>query len=124
MPGEEGNWNLRDIARWKIAQIKTSGREKTAEEIEIELETARLDLAQKRLKYREAAGELVSRTAVMAEMELICNEIRCLHESMPESICSGLPITIKDDVKREAENQITIIDKFASLKFETLKESL
>jgi phage terminase Nu1 subunit (DNA packaging protein) len=92
MPGEPGHYDLREITRWRVRKAETwsqnearAPRNKVADQIaEIELATARLDLARKE-------GQLVRRDAVLAEARAMAARLAGRLDQLPEEMAAVEP---------------------------------
>jgi phage terminase Nu1 subunit (DNA packaging protein) len=92
MPGEPGHYDLREITRWRVRKAETwsqnearAPRNKVADQIaEIELATAKLDLAKKE-------GVLVRRDAVLAEARAMAARLAGRLDQLPEEMAAVEP---------------------------------
>lgn len=98
MPGEPGHYDLREITRWRVRKAETwsqnearAPRNKVADQIaEIELATAKLDLAKKE-------GVLVRRDAVLAEARAMAARLAGRLDQLPEEMAA-----VEPDAERRA----------------------
>ena len=111
-PGKEGSgaggqFPVAKMVRW----CRENKWEKKAEQAsgELEDEKLRIDIATKKLKYRQLAGELVDREAVTAEVEQVVNVVRGRLEAIPQELAMGLPVDQQPDFIQSGKQRIGLV---------------
>lgn len=99
MPGDQGQWDLSDITRWRCDRLKALGANaKSPEEKEIEIAISREDLIKRRLANQLKAKELVMRVAAAARVAEMFNEARMGMEALPELLGPMLPPELRTEL--------------------------
>lgn len=119
MPGAQGNYDLREIRRWREARSGSQRREdeekdaaspdaaaRALEKLErfdpVEFERHR----KLKMENDKELGRLVDRDDVVADAAELVTIIREEIESLPDEVESLLPAEVRHDVKREIDDKI------------------
>lgn len=124
MPGQEGRWNLQEIARWRMARIKADrgdGGKAGASALRQQKEIESLEIANARasIKLRKEAGELVSRQAARSAIRSMFNRLRTQLEPLPELLAPLLPNEVRADFRRDCDQRVRLLlQQIANWRFE------
>lgn len=103
-------YDLRAVYRWTRERggLQTGAGDKQDREA-LECEKLRLDNELKRLKLREAAGELVGREAAKAAFTSLLHRIRQRLEQLPHELASALPADRRADYTHDAAHKVRLV---------------
>lgn len=124
MPGQEGRWNLQEIARWRMARIKADrgdGGKAGASALrqQREIEALEINNARASLKLRKESGELVSRQAARSAIRSMFNRLRAQLEPLPEQLAPLLPNDLRSDFRRDCDQRVRLLlQQIANWRFE------
>lgn len=110
---EDGRFNLIKIAYWKYPRDhwneSLASKRDSSQLAELEVLEKRLSVAQKELKLREAAGQLVDRDSAIAEQRRQFHALRTQLEDFPHRLAGAFPDEMKADVMAECGHQIMLL---------------
>ena len=118
-PGIEGAYDVREIARWRMAKMRPDPKADPTEKNKLELE--QLDLANSRLriKLRKESGELVSRQAAKSAIRQMFAKLKSQLEPLAELLAPLIPNELRADFRRDCGERVRILlQQIANFRFE------
>lgn len=112
MPGANGKYSLAKIAEWRIEHERQNETAKSAssrhrdELNDIEIESKRLDLMERRARFDAGAGLLVEKDQVRREVAALLAVLQKSLLAIPRQIMPFLPAKVADTVAAEVEKKI------------------
>lgn len=101
MPGEPGNWPLRDIVRWRCDWLQQT--ELTQKKREQEYELGQIQLEHKRIELAKEQGAILDRADVELWAATALVELREGIMRLPEVLAAAAPENLKGFVRQEAD---------------------
>lgn len=116
MPGGDRLYPLDEIARWLRATIWTNtappaGEDGGDSKDALEREKLQLENEARRLKLRKTAGELVSRSAAIAQVEQLFALLRARWEALPEELGAAAPPDVRADLIADWRSRIDLMHR-------------
>lgn len=117
-PGQEGAYNIQEIARWRFQRLKAISTDPTRK---AELEQAQLELTNARLeiKLQKESGELVTRSAAKAAISQMFARLKAQLEPLPETLAPLVSSECRADFLRDCAKRVQILfQQLANFRFE------
>ncbi len=116
-PGEEGQYDVQAIARWRLARPTSRGPSQA--KADLEEESLRLNNARATLKLQREAGELVSRAAAKSAIRGIFGRLKAQIEQLPDALAPLVPTEVRTDFRRDCVERLRIfLSQLANFRFE------
>jgi predicted transcriptional regulator len=109
---EQRGYDLAEVHHWVLAfeaRKRKSAPQGEQTNAELEHEKLQIDVAARKLKLQQQAGELVLRENAYSTIETMFHKVRTRLQAIPEELASSLPPEVRAEYVHDAKHKIRLI---------------